>query len=249
MTALVLRQDAAGVCTLTLNRPDKLNALNTALFMELEAQLAQLETEADTTGCVLLRGAGRAFCVGADLAALAQGVTVPTPMYKTRVIERLATLPQPVVAAVHGHCFTGGLELALAADFILAASDATFADTHGKWGLVAGWGMTQRLPRRIGTAQAKRMAMTGRVLTAADAQRLGLVDDVAADGDAAFQAMVADWAAAITGNSWHTNRHTKRLMRETEGMALAAGLAHEFFHHPGAAPDFAERVGRFQRKG
>lgn len=248
MTALVLRDDRECVCTLTLNRPHKLNALDTALFLELDAHLAQLEAD-EATGCVLLRGAGRAFCVGADLAALAQGVTVPTPMYKTRVVERLAALPQPVVAAVHGHCFTGGLELALAADFIVAAHDASFADTHGRWGLVAGWGMTQRLPRRIGTAQAKRMAMTGCVLTATEALGLGLVDAVAEEGETAFAALLADWTQAITGNSWHTNRHTKRLLRETEGMALGAGLAHEFFRNPGAAPDFAERVARFQRGG
>ncbi|RYF71037.1 MAG: enoyl-CoA hydratase/isomerase family protein, partial [Comamonadaceae bacterium] len=154
MTDLVLRSDAGGVCTLTLNRPEKHNALDTRMFVQLEAHLAMLEKDIESIGCVVVRGAGKSFCAGADLAAMKEGVVVPSPMYKTTVIERLASLPQPVIAAVHGHCFTGGLELALAADFILAADSATFADTHGKWGLVAGWGMTQRLPRRIGTAQA-----------------------------------------------------------------------------------------------
>ena len=78
------------------------------------------------------------------------------------MIDRLGRLPQPVIAAVHGVCFTGGLELALACDFILADATARFADTHGKWGLVGAWGMSQRLPRRIGVPAAKRMMMTGR---------------------------------------------------------------------------------------
>ncbi len=247
MTALVLRHDAAGTCTLTLNRPDKRNALNTELFAELDAHLASLEAEAATTGCVVLRGAGKAFCAGADLAAIQQGVVVPTPMYKTQVIERLASLPQPVVAAVHGYCYTGGLELALAADFIVAADTATFADTHGKWGLVAAWGMTQRLPRRIGTVQAKRLMMTGQVITAQEALAIGLVDEVAAESG--FDSLVADWAAKLTANSWHTSQHVKRLIRETEGMTLEAGLAHEFFRNPGAAPDMAARLEAFRQKG
>ncbi|MDQ8035216.1 MAG: enoyl-CoA hydratase/isomerase family protein, partial [Bordetella sp.] len=160
MSGTVAREDANGVCTLTLERPDKRNALTTAMFVALDGHLAALETQGDTVGCVVLRGAGASFCAGADIAAMQRSQTAPDPRFKSRVIERLSALPQPVVAAVQGHCFTGGLELALAADFILAAPDAHFADTHGRWGLVAGWGMSQRLPRRIGVAQAKRMMFT-----------------------------------------------------------------------------------------
>ena len=164
-------------------------------------------------------------------------------MFKTRVIERLASLAQPVIAAVQGHCFTGGLELALAADFILAAETATFADTHGKWGLVAGWGMSQRLPRRVGTAQAKRMMMTAQVIGALEAQRIGLVDQC---GD--LEEILAQWVSRILANSWHTNRMSKQLLRETEGMTLGAGLAHEFFRNPGYAPDIAHRLNAFGSK-
>lgn len=243
MQTLVLRRDEAGIATLTLNRPDKLNALNTELFVELDTHLAALETD-PVIGCVVLRGAGKAFCAGADIGALQKGVVVPTPMFKALVIERLASLPQPVIASVHGHCFTGGLELALAADFILAAESASFADTHGKWGLVAGWGMTQRLPRRIGMPQAKRMMMTGQRIPAQEAHKIGLVDGVAADGE--LDMLVADWTGRIAANSAHTNRHSKRLLRETEGMSLPQGVAHEFFRNPGAAPDMAARLGTFK---
>lgn len=242
MPDLISRSDNGGACTLTLNRPDKRNALNTEMFVQLDAHLARLESQTETIGCVVIRGAGESFCAGADIGALRDGVVVPSPMYKTRVIERLSSLAQPVIAAVHGHCFTGGLELALAADFILADDGATLADTHGRWGLVAGWGMTQRLPRRVGTAQAKRMMMTGQVLSAQEARQIGLVDQCGG-----LEAILADWLSRILANSWHTNRMSKRLLRETEGMPLGAGLAHEFFRSPGAAPDLQQRLAGFGR--
>src|SRR4029450_632944 len=126
-------------------------------------------------GCVVWDGAGRAFCAGAALEAMG-GPTNKPPTFKPGVIERLALLRQPVIAAVHGVCFTGGLELALACDFILADATARFADTHGKWGLFSAWGMSQRLPRRIGRAAAKRMMMTSCIVEAGGAQGVGPVD-------------------------------------------------------------------------
>lgn len=161
--ARIRRCDSDGLCTLTLSRPEKLNALDTQTFLELDAHLAQLEHQTDSIGCIVLQGEGRAFCAGADLTALgvdADGSPVD-PAFKPGVIDRLAALPQPVIAAVHGVCFAGGLELALACDFIVADASARFADTHGKWGLVAAWGLYQRLPRRIGTPRAQDLMMTG----------------------------------------------------------------------------------------
>lgn len=145
----VTREDHDGVCTLTLNRPEKLNALDTQAFEELDAYLSSLEMDEGNIGCVVLRGAGKGFSAGADLNALADPTKLPAPTFKPRVIERLATLKQPVIAAIHGVCYTGALELALACDFIVADSSARFADTHGKWGWVGAWGMSQRLPHRI----------------------------------------------------------------------------------------------------
>jgi enoyl-CoA hydratase len=236
MTERVTRHDADGLCTLTLNRPEKLNALDTPTFEELDTLLAALEAETGHVGCVVLRGAGRGFCAGADLNAMG-AVPVP-PTFKPGVIERLGRLPQPVIAAVHGVCYTGGLELALACDFILADATARFADTHGKWGLVGAWGMSQRLPRRLGIAAAKRMMMTGRTVEAAEAANIGLVDLLAPAGG----------LDDVLANSWHTNFATKRLMRETDGMSLAEGLAHEHYRYPGYAPDYKERIARFTRK-
>ena len=139
MNEVLLREDSDGICTLTLNRPEKLNALDTAVFQRLDAECSALESEQDAIGCVVLRGRGRAFSSGADLTPASTTPPVP-PLFKPRVIERLSILPQPLIASVHGACVTGGLELALAADIIVAGGSARFADTHGRWGLVAGQG-------------------------------------------------------------------------------------------------------------
>lgn len=244
MAERVTRHDADGLCTLRLDRPDKLNALDTEAFESLDGHLAALEGETDRIGCVVLRGNGRAFCAGADLEAMGKAPVSPT--FKPGVIERLQRLPQPVIAAVHGVCYTGGLELALACDFIVADASARFADTHGKWGLVGAWGMMQRLPRRIGAQAARRMMMTSKAVDAAEAKAIGLVDLLAAEGD--LDTLLAAFTADLLANSWHTNFAVKRLMRETDGMPLAQGLAWEHEHYPGYAPDWQERIARFRKK-
>jgi enoyl-CoA hydratase/carnithine racemase len=241
MSERLIREDAGGVCTLTLNRPEKLNALDMAAFEALDAHLAALDAD-DSVGCVVLRGAGRGFCAGADLGDIDAGARPRS--YRSEVISRLARLPQPVIAAVHGVCFTGGLELALACDFLVADAGARFADTHGKWGLVGSWGMTQRLPRRIGVAAAKRMMMTARVVDAPEAAGLGLVDLLAPAGE--LDEVVGAFAGELLANSWFTNRESKRLILATDALSLADGLAYEQAHHPGRAPDWRERIDRFR---
>jgi enoyl-CoA hydratase/carnithine racemase len=131
----------------------------------------------------------------------------------------------------------------LTADFIISTASARFADTHGKWGFVAGWGMTQRLPRRIGRTPAKRMMLTGRIVTAEEALAIGLTELCVADE--LFDAAVADFVSEILANSWFSNRETKRLLSETEGLSLREGLAYEVYRHPGIAPDYLERLQRY----
>jgi enoyl-CoA hydratase len=244
MPQRLLRTDVDGLCTLTLDRPDKLNALDTQAFEELDAQLAALETQTERIGCVVLRGAGRGFCAGADLDALGKKPVEPT--FKPGVVERLSRLPQPVIAAVHGVCYTGGLELALACDFILADATARFADTHAKWGLVGAWGITQRLPRRIGLSAAKRMMMTAAALDAVEASTLGLIDLLAQAGG--LDQLVDRFVAEVLANSWFTNFANKGLMRATDGMSLTQGLDYDQAHYPGQAPDHAERIARFTKR-
>lgn len=244
MTDRILRHEADGLVTLTLNRPEKLNAFDNAMIEALEDAIGWLEEAGEAVGCVVLKGAGRAFCAGADLGGF--GAVPADKRWKPRVLERLGALPQPTIAAVHGVCFTGGLEFALGCDFILAEEGTRFADTHGKWGFISEWGMLQRLPRRVGEAMAKRMMFTGCEVDAARALEIGLVDELAPAGG--LDAAVAALASAILGNSRHANFGTKRLMRETEGMSVADAMAHAHYRYPGFAPDWQERVARFKAR-
>ena len=150
---LVLREDKDSVCTLTINRPDKLNSLNVPVFEELRAHIIALQ-EDDSVNCVVLRGAGKCFSAGHDLADIEEGEDVSSPFWHSETLRMLERLPKPVIAAVHGHCYTGALEVALAADFIVASDTARFGDTHAKWALTPVWGMSQRLPRRVGAGRA-----------------------------------------------------------------------------------------------
>ncbi len=239
----VIREERDGLCTLTLNRPEKLNALDTQTFEELDSHLAWLELYRTSIGCVILRGSGRAFCAGADLNAL--GTQAISPEFKPDVITRFSVLPQPVIVVVHGICFTGGLELALAGDFIVADRTARFADTHGKWGLVSQWGMSQRLPRRIGQAAAKRLMMTACEVSADEALKLGLID-VLVENDH-LNEMAENYADTILLNSWHTNCSVKRSLRESDGMSLTDGLEYERNYHPGFSSDYQDRIQRFKK--
>src|SRR3981189_3233634 len=162
MAGLVLRENQDGLTTLTLNRPEKLNSLNVEMFVELRDHVDRIANETERVGLVVVRGAGKCFSAGHDLADIARGERPPKPNFQSKVIERLANLPQPVISAVHGHCYTGGLELALAGDIILASANARFADTHAKWALTPLWGLSQRLPRRVGVAKAREMIFTCR---------------------------------------------------------------------------------------
>ena len=181
MTELVLREDGDGVSTLTLNRPDALNALNPALFIELRGHVESIRDDTDGVGCVVLRGAGRSFCAGNDLKSIREGQEPPAPTYQADTIDMLEALPQPVIAEVRGHCYTGGLELALGCDLLVASDTAKFADTHGKWGMTPRWGMSQRLPRRVGYLKAKEMSYTARVYSGAEAAAFGLANQCVAD--------------------------------------------------------------------
>ena len=238
MSALVLRSDAEGVTTLTLNRPDKRNALNLALWGELDAHIAAIRAAGDSIGVVILKAAGSVFCAGNDLKE--RGVDMPEPHYQANIITRLATLPQPVIVAVQGGCFTGGLELALAGDIILASESASFADTHGKFALVPIWGMSQRLPRRVGQWKAREMSFSCVPVSGAEAARIGLANHCVADD--ALDARVAEIAGAIAGQSRHSVFAYKRLYGEQADLPLNAGLAHEVFNSAGVGPDFAARV-------
>lgn len=243
MSDLVTRTDKEGLCTLTLNRPDKLNALNVPMFVQLRAHIDQIAKQTETVGCIVLRGAGRAFSAGHDLKDIRSGETPPDPHFQGETVAYLSNLPQPVIVAVHGYCYTGALELALAGDLLIASESARFADTHSRWGLTPIWGMSQRLPRRVGAAKAKEMMLTGRVYTGEEAAVMGLVNLCVPDGR--FNEEVDRLARSVLENSWVSNRVNKRLLDATDGMSLVDGLRYEIENSPGIAPDAAERIAEF----
>ena len=246
MSELVLHEERDGLCTLTLNRPEKLNALNYEVFKALSAHIDHIEANAAGIGCVLLRGAGRSFCAGHDLDDIGGGREgSDVARFESRTIERLANLPMPVVSVVQGHCLTGGLELALGGDIVIAAESAKFADTHGKWDLVPVWGMSQRLPRRVGRAKAMEMMFTSRTYSGHEAAVMGLANFTVADAE--LDAVVGQFVKEVLANSWRSNRANKTLLTDTDGLTLEAGLAHELHRSEGRGPEMAERLKRLRK--
>jgi enoyl-CoA hydratase len=177
---LAERRDA--LVTLTLNRPDKLNALNAKVIAELSEAFASLSAEASPPRAVVLTGAGeKAFAAGADIAAMAN-LAAPAARAFAAAGHRLGDLiesaPFPVLAAVNGFALGGGCELALACDLIYASEKAKFGQPEVNLGVLPGFGGTQRLPRAVGPQKAREMILTGATIDAAEAKRIGLVCEV-----------------------------------------------------------------------
>ncbi|MEQ8744717.1 enoyl-CoA hydratase/isomerase family protein [Parasphingorhabdus sp.] len=238
-TPLVLRDDKDAVCTLTLNRPDKRNAVNRQLFREFRAHIRDIEENGTGIGVLIITGAGDHFCAGHDLKQAPHADALGWLRQEMLTLERLTRLSQPVIAKIRGSCYTGGLEFALSADFIVCGESARFADTHGKWGLVPGWGLSQRLPRRIGQTKALEMMLTCQAYTGTEAEAMALANYCVAD--AALDAKVAELATLMLGNSRHSNAENKRLIYDTDGMTLGNGLSHELMRNAGFDPAMRQK--------
>jgi len=179
----VLVERQGRLAHLVLNRPEVLNAIDNTLGEELGAACAELAAD-DSVWAIVLRGAGeRAFCAGADLKARRD--FSPEQWAAQRALfrgmfKKMRTLPQPMIAAVHGFALGGGTELAMLADFIVASEDAVFGLTEVSLGIIPGGGGTQNLPRLIGRNRAKELIFTARRITASEAKQFGLVNHVVA---------------------------------------------------------------------
>ena len=198
MNNLVLRENSGGAATLTLNRPEKMNALSKDVFEELEEHVDAIARETRKIGLVILRGAGANFSAGYDMDEVLEHVKAHAkPHFHSEVIQKIANLPQPVISAVQGHCSTGALELALAADLIVAAESARFSDVYARWGLTPVWGLSLRLPHRIGTAKASEMMFTCRSYSGRQAQDMHLANFCFPD-----ERFDAELAALSRATSW-----------------------------------------------
>jgi enoyl-CoA hydratase/carnithine racemase len=239
--SLVTRTDADNVTTLTLNRPEKLNALTPTMFSELRAHIDAIAAN-ERIACVVLSGAGRAFSAGHDLNTIGIADNSPDRYLEPETIDALEALPQPTIAKLHGYCLTGALELALACDLLVATADTLIGDTHGQWGLVPVWGMSVRLPERVGAATAKRLMYTSQRLTAAEALQIGLVDYVFDHEqlDAGLSRLVSE----ICANSTGTNRTVKALLAAARTQTRSAALVFERSLPYGRPADRHERMSR-----
>jgi enoyl-CoA hydratase/carnithine racemase len=247
MNNLVQRANSAGVATLTLNRPEKLNALTKDVFEALDVHVDALARESRTIGLVVLRGAGANFSAGYDMSEVLDHVKAHAkPHFHSQVMRKIANLPQPVISAVQGHCSTGAMELALAADLIVASESARFSDVYARWGLTPVWGLSLRLPHRIGTAKAAEMMFSCRSYSGRQAEAMHLANFCFADDR--FDAELAALCTDILSNSWYANQVNKRALLEIDGLSLHDAHALELFKNEGLAPDAAQRIAKFLAK-
>jgi enoyl-CoA hydratase len=222
---LVERDDARKIALVRLNRPKQLNALNGPFMDALCDALEALDRD-DAIRVLVVTGTERAFAAGADIAEMADAS--PIDMLKTNRIaqwDRVRRIGKPVIAAVAGWCLGGGCELAMALDLIVAGEGAKFGQPEIKIGIMPGAGGTQRLPRAVGKSKAMEMILTGEPITAAEAERVGLVARVVPDELVVSDAL--DLAAEIAKRAPLALRLAKESVNNAYEMSLTEGLAHE----------------------
>ena len=174
---VLLVERSGGIATITLNRPEALNALNAELRDSIERAFCDLAEDAEIR-VAIITGAGRAFSAGIDLKELSSGRLERSGAADYDLISAIHDFEAPVIGAVNGHAITGGFELALACDLLIASESAVFGDTHARVGIVPGWALSQKLPRLIGIGRAKELSLTGNFIGAEQAERWGLVNRV-----------------------------------------------------------------------
>ena len=228
MSDLLLVEKKDGVLTLTFNRPDKMNALNRELRKALYEGLKAAEAD-DEVGVVILTGAGKAFCAGLDLKELGGETKSESTLQGTvtggPIVEAFDNMTKPVIGAINGVAITGGFEVALACDVLIASTHARFADTHAKIGVLPRWGMSALLPRRIGLARAKEMTLSGRWVEAEEAAAIGLVNRVVPHAE--LRAATSELAGQIAGNPARAVVASLDLLDRGEGLSLTDALALE----------------------
>jgi enoyl-CoA hydratase len=218
---LILVDIEARIATITLNRPEALNALSAGLRNAIARTFTELADD-DTVEVAILTGAGRAFTVGLDLKELG-GEKAPDEAISGRDLSvAMAAFGKPIIGAVNGFAITGGFEIALMCDFLIASPAARFADTHARVGVVPGWGLSQRLPRLIGINRAKELSLTGNYLDADTACAWGLVNRVVPAEE--LLATARRLATDIVSTDLPTRSEIKRIMDAGWDSTLAEGM-------------------------
>jgi enoyl-CoA hydratase len=247
--SLVLVETRGRVGLLTLNRPKALNALNDALMEELGTALLAFDANEDI-GCIVITGSEKAFAAGADIGAMKDWSYMD--VYKTEYIgrnwETLRRIRKPVIAAVAGYALGGGCELAMMCDFIIAADNAKFGQPEIKLGVIPGAGGTQRLPRAVGKSKAMDMALTARMMDAAEAERASLVSRVVSADKLMEEAI--DAATVIASMSLPIAIMAKESVNRAFESSLHEGILFErrVFHACFATEDQKEGMAAFVDK-
>ncbi|MGC8513680.1 MAG: enoyl-CoA hydratase [Acidimicrobiales bacterium] len=260
---LILVESQDGVATVTLNRPSARNALSRPLLRQLRETFARLGSD-DSVGVVILTGADPAFCAGLDLKELSASSELldgvegpdrdggpaprddrPAPQQASASGSPWEPLGKPLIGAVNGAAITGGLELALNCDFLIASERAVFADTHARVGIMPGWGLSVLLPERVGFTMARRMSFTGDFVDARRALECGLVTEVVPHDQLLdrAQALAATIAANHRPAVLELHGSYRRIEAEINGAALdiEADLSRQW-RQSGGADEIANRV-------
>ena len=246
----VMYEKDEGIAKITINRPKVMNALSPAVLSEIKVAMQEASKD-DDVRVVVLTGAGRAFSAGVDLISLEDrrlegggiGPILDDPARE--LINTIQAIPKVVIAMVNGYCLTGALEIVLGCDLIIASEEAKFGDTHTRWGLRPSWGMSQRLPRTIGLLKAKELSFTAEMITAQEAERIGLVNmTVPAEK---LEETIQQLARKIMANSLEAIAAYKYLynrgMRDILEKGLELEAKSEF-----VITDTEERLERFRKK-
>jgi enoyl-CoA hydratase len=228
--AIIRVETRERIARVTLNRPASLNALSRALVEEITRTFSELQADAGVD-VAILTGAGRAFCAGVDLKELASAGPQPQvpgngPESAVRMIDAIAAFDRPLIGAINGVAVTGGFELALMCDVLIASSEARFADTHARVGIAPGWGLSQKLSRLIGIGRAKEVSFTGNFVDAATAERWGLVNRVVAPEQ--LMPVCLGLARDMQGCDPRTLRRYKRMIDEGYGLPFAEAMRMEW---------------------
>ncbi len=227
MSEVVKRQQEDRVVVLTIDRPEKLNALSQQVRDEVLEHLSQIETD-DSIGVVVLTGAGeKSFIAGADIGEFAGRSPFDQrhAMRQPRIFDVMSSFPKPVIAMINGFCLGGGSELAASCDLRIASDRARFGQPEINLGLIPGGGGTQRLPRLIGPGQTMRLVLTGDMISAAEAKEIGLVEMVVPADE--LRQTTMELAAKIASKSPLTLKVAKEAVRASQRMPLEEGLLYE----------------------
>jgi enoyl-CoA hydratase len=245
----VIYQQEGGIGRVIINRPQAMNAISPTMLKELKAAFLEAASDKDAQ-VIVLTGAGKAFSAGVDLKSLGDAKLVKgkvgdiLDIPARELIQTIRSVPKPVIALINGFCYTGAMEIMLACDIVIAAEEAKIADTHAKWGLRPTWGMSARLPRRVGFLKAKELSFTAEPVTGKEAERIGLVN-LAVPLEKLEEALLA-MSKKIMASSRQSNVAYKHLYNTNESLSLEKSLELEYGSEFDIT-DTDERLGGFKK--